>query len=209
MRALLPHLTFVPRQYSATGGQWPLMLFLHGAGERGSDLRKLRKYGPPRIVENDADFPFILIAPQCPAGTYWKTSPLLDLLDDAAQRFRVDSDRVIVTGVSMGGYGAWQLAAHAPERFAAIVPICGGGNPNWAERLKRLPIWAFHGDEDEVVPLRETTSMIEAIRAVGGEPRLTIYPGVAHDSWTAAYATPELYEWLLAQRRAGNLRSRG
>ena len=116
---------------------------------------------------------------------------------------------MIVTGVSMGGYGTWQLAAHAPERFAAIAPICGGGNPAWAERLKRMPIWAFHGDEDEVVPLRETTSMIDAVRAVGGEPRLTIYPGVAHDSWTAAYATPELYEWLLAQRRGGEVASRG
>lgn len=152
------------------------MLFLHGAGERGSDLRKLRKYGPPRLVENDPDFPFILIAPQCPIGTYWRPEPLLALLDDAAQRFRIDPTRVVVSGVSMGGYGTRQLAALAPERFAAIAPICGGGDPRTAHRLKTLPIWAFHGEEDDIVPLSETLVMIEAIRAAGGAPRLTTLP---------------------------------
>jgi predicted peptidase len=201
MSALLPHLIFTPRGYSEAGtDRWPLMLFLHGAGERGSDLRKLRKYGPPRIVESDPDFPFLLIAPQCPSGTYWQAGPLLALLEDAMAHFRVDSTRVVLTGVSMGGYGTWQLAALAPERFAAIAPVCGGGNPHHAHRLKSLPIWAFHGEEDDIVPLSETLVMVEAVRAAGGEPRLTTYPGVAHDSWEPAYDTPELYEWLLAQR---------
>ena len=201
MSALLSHLTFVPRGYSEAGTDaWPLMLFLHGAGERGSDLEKLRKYGPPRMVESDPDFPFILIAPQCPLGTHWSAAPLFALLDDAAARFRVDAARVVVTGVSMGGYGTWHLAAAAPERFAAIAPICGGGDRQSAARLKSLPIWAFHGAEDNIVPLSETLEMVEAVRAAGGEPRLTVYPGVAHDSWTDAYATPELFTWLLAQR---------
>ena len=207
MPALLPHLTFVPRAYEESGeDRWPLMLFLHGAGERGSDLGKLRKYGPPRIVESDPDFPFILIAPQCPIGTYWRPSPLLALLDDAATRFRIDLARVVVTGVSMGGYGTWELATLAPERFAAIAPICGGGDPRLAHRLKALPIWAFHGEEDDIVPASETLAMVAAIRAAGGEPRLTLYPGVAHDSWEPAYATAELYQWLLDQRAAGESR---
>lgn len=200
---VLPHLTFLPRGYSATGArEWPLMLFLHGAGERGSDLRKLRRYGPPRLVESDPDFPFILIAPQCPTGSYWRSGALLALLDDAASRYRVDPRHVVVTGVSMGGYGTWELAMAAPERFAAISPICGGGDARLARRLVHLPIWAFHGEEDDIVPLSETLEMIDAIRAAGGKPRVTIYPRVGHDSWMAAYATAELYDWLLAQRRA-------
>jgi predicted peptidase len=134
------------------------MLFLHGAGERGSDLRKLRKYGPPRIVESTPDFPFILIAPQCPLASSWHTPPLFALLEDAQERFRVDLERVCVTGVSMGGYGTWQMAIEAPERFAAIAPICGGGVPRLAHRLRELPIWAFHGEEDDIVPLSETLS---------------------------------------------------
>jgi predicted peptidase len=198
---LLPHLTFVPRGYSETAADlWPLMLFLHGAGERGSDLRKLRRYGPPRIAESDPDFPFILIAPQCPTGSYWRPAPLLALLDDAASRHRADPRRVVVTGVSMGGFGTWDLAMTAPARFAAIAPICGGGKPRLARLLVHLPIWAFHGQEDDIVPVSETLDMIDAIRAVGGAPRMTIYPGVAHESWLAAYETAELYEWLLAQR---------
>ena len=176
------------------------MLFLHGAGERGGDLRKLRKYGPPRIVQSDPEFPFVVIAPQCPAGAYWQTAPLLALLDDAMDRFRIDPTRVVVTGVSMGGYGTWMLAAAEPERFAAIAPICGGGDPRAANRLKALPTWAFHGEEEAIVPISETLMMVDAIRALGSEPRLTTYPDVAHDSWEPAYATPELYTWLLAQR---------
>jgi predicted peptidase len=201
---LLQHLTFLPRAYAETGAdQWPLMLFLHGAGERGSDPRKLRRYGPPRIVESDPDFLFILIAPQCPIGSYWRPGQLLALLDDAASRDRVDPRRIVVTGVSMGGYGTWALASAAPARFAAIAPICGGGEPRHARLLAGLPIWAFHGEKDDIVPVSETLEMIDAIRAAGGQPRVTIYPGVAHESWLAAYDTAELYEWLLAQRTGG------
>jgi predicted peptidase len=207
MSTLLPHLTFVPHGYSPEGAdRWPLMLFLHGAGERGSDLQKLRKYGPPRMVESDPDFPFILIAPQCGAASYWQPRPLFALLDDAQERFRVDLERVCVTGVSMGGYGTWQMAIEAPERFAAIAPICGGGEPQRAQRLRDLPIWAFHGEEDDIVPVSETLAMISAVRAAGGEPRLTIYPGVEHDSWTPAYATPELFTWMLVQRAGRSAR---
>jgi predicted peptidase len=202
--ALLPHLTFLPRSYSETGvDQWPLMLFLHGAGERGSDLRTLRRYGPPRIVESDPDFPFILIAPQCPTGSYWRPAALLALLDDAAARYRIDPRRFVVTGVSMGGYGTWELATTAPARLAAIAPICGGGEPRRAPVLAGVSVWAFHGEEDDIVPVSETLEMIDAIRSAGGNPRVTIYPGVAHESWGAAYATAELYQWLLAQRARG------
>lgn len=198
---MLPHILFTPRAYGAGEQSWPLMLFLHGAGERGSDLRKLRKYGPPRIVEKDPDFPFILVAPQCPSGTYWRSAPLLQLVDHVIATHAVDQRRVYVTGVSMGGYGTWQLAANAPERFAAIAPICGGGDPLAAQWIKDLPIWAFHGERDDIVPLSETLRMVEAVRLAGGNPKLTVYPGVGHDSWTPAYAEPELYRWFLSHEK--------
>lgn len=198
---MLPHLLFTPRTYPESDERWPVMLFLHGAGERGSDLQKLRKYGPPQIVENDPDFPFILVAPQCSARGYWESRSLLELLDHVTGRLRVDQSRVYVTGVSMGGYGTWELAMESPARFAAIAPICGGGDPLRAWRLREMPIWAFHGEEDDIVPLSETLVMVEAVRRSGGDPRLTVFPGVAHDSWVPAYAMPELYQWLLEHRK--------
>lgn len=176
------------------------MLFLHGAGERGDDLRLLLQYGPPRIANEDPDFPFVLIAPQCPLCRHWELRPLFDLLDHALANFRIDPERVVVTGVSMGGYGTWNLGMAAPDRFAAIAPVCGGGDINLAHRLRKVPIWAFHGEEDDIVSPIETIEMVEAVRSAGGYPRMTLYPKTGHDAWAQAYATPELYGWLLAQK---------
>ena len=180
---------------------WPLMLFLHGAGERGDDLNQITIYGPPKIAKKDKDFPFILVAPQCPADRWWSADELLGLLDEVTGRCAVDRDRVYVTGMSMGGFGTWALAAKAPRRFAAIAPICGGGDPATASRLKHVPVWAFHGAKDQTVPPRQSQQMVDAVRKAGGKARLTVYPEAGHDSWTKTYANPRLYAWLLRHHR--------
>lgn len=207
----LGYLLHLPQGYEPGGAKkWPLMLFLHGAGERGTNLARLKVHGPPKIAETNAAFPFILVSPQCPPGDRWDPHALLALLDSVMAKHAVDPERVYVTGLSMGGYGTWALAATAPGRFAAVAPICGGGDPvavrlaggPQAAALKTLGVWAFHGAKDEVVRLPESERMVEAYRNLGASPKLTVYPEAAHDSWTETYANPALYEWLLQHRRA-------
>lgn len=181
--------------------RWRLLLFLHGLGERGDDLQKIRRFGPPKLIDEGKAFPFIVVSPQCPDDEWWNAPALEALLDEVARRYRVDLDRIYVTGLSMGGYGTWTLATRHPERYAAIIPICGGGHVPHAARLRDLPVWAFHGDADTAVPLSQSQTMIDAIKAAGGDPKFTVYPGVGHDSWTATYANDEIYAWLLSHRR--------
>lgn len=197
------YLLFLPAEYGQDKARrWPLLLFLHGAGERGDDLNLLKRHGPPKIVEKDPHFPFIVVAPQCPADRFgFANDVLIALLDDVITRYAVDPDRVYVTGLSMGGYGTWSLACAYPDRFAAIVPICGKGETWQAGNLRHVPVWAFHGAKDTVVPPEGSEKMVEAVRRNGGEARLTVYPEAGHDSWTATYDNPELYEWLLKHRR--------
>lgn len=193
------YLLFLPEDYGKKRQRWPLMMFLHGAGERGSDLEKVKVHGPPKIVENKKDFPFILVSPQCPEGDWWteKVEVLINLVDDIAAQYRVDKKRIYLTGLSMGGYGTWALASAYPERFAAIVPICGGGSRIMSLRLKDIPIWVFHGAKDPVVPLEESEEMVNAIRSRGGDVKFTIYPDAGHNSWTESYNNQELYDWFL------------
>ena len=179
----------------------PTILFLHGAGQRGSNLDDVKKYGLPKIVEQQADFPFIVISPQSPCGEYWNVERLSALLDQVIVSYPVDPDRLYLTGLSMGGYGTWHLAAAQPERFAAIAPICGGGNPQGARHLKNLPVWAFHGAKDNVVPLSESEIMVSALKARDGNVKFTVYPEAKHDSWTQTYNNPELYKWFLQHQR--------
>jgi predicted peptidase len=195
---------FLPEgYYDKSDKRFPLILFLHGAGESGDKLEKVKVHGPPKIVEKKKDFPFIVVSPQSPKFG-WDIEALNALLDDVLAKYRVDSDRVYLTGLSMGGYGSWALAAAHPERFAAVVPICGGGSPVFmGRRLKDMPVWAFHGAKDNVVPLKESEQMVNAIKKAGGNAKLTVYPDAGHDSWTATYNNPELYRWLLEQRRKG------
>jgi predicted peptidase len=197
------YLLYLPKDYGKESGKkWPLVLFLHGAGERGDDLAKVKVHGPPKLAAAGKDFPFILVSPQCPEDAVWETQLLNALLDTVMEKYAVDADRVYCTGLSMGGFGTWALAAAFPERFAAIAPICGGGNPKHAERLKSLPIWAFHGAKDAIVPLRFSEEMVNALKAVGNtQVRLTVYPNAEHDSWTETYNNPAFYEWLLQQKR--------
>ena len=200
IKASLDYLLFLPQGYEKSNKQWPLMLFLHGAGESGHDLAKVKVHGPPKVVETKPDFPFILVSPQSP-GRGWNPDLLNGLLDDVIQNYRVDTNRVYLTGLSMGGFGTWELAAAHPERFAAIAPICGGGNSKDAQKLARLPIWVFHGAKDPTVPLARSQEMVDALKAVGANVKFTVYPEAQHDSWTETYNNPEFYQWLLEQKR--------
>jgi len=199
--AKFDYLLFLPEGYGKTKQRWPLMLFLHGAGESGTNLVKVKTHGPPKIVDSKPDFPFILVSPQSP-GRGWNPDSLNALLDRIIRKYRVDKDRVYLTGLSMGGYGTWALAAAHPEKFAAIVPICGGGNPVDAKKLARVPIWVFHGAKDPTVPVDRSKEMVEAIRNAGGDVKFTIYPEAGHDSWTETYDNPQLYKWLLEHKRS-------
>lgn len=195
------YLLFLPSDYHDSGKDYPLVLFLHGAGERGDNLDKVGIHGPPQQAREGRDFPFILVAPQCPEDEWWNTDTLIALLDEVEKRYRVDPDRIYVTGLSMGGYATWGLAVQQPHRFAAVLPICGGGSPSKAEVIKHLPVWVFHGDADEVVHIDESRKMVDALEAAGGNVKFTVYPGVGHDSWTRTYNNPDVYEWLLSHRR--------
>lgn len=197
----LGYLLYLPKNYDQQE-KWPLLLFLHGSGERGNDLDLVKKHGPPKLIAAGRDFPFIVVSPQCPDNKWWEPIELVALLDAVAKDYKVDSDRICVTGLSMGGFGTWRLAAYAPERLAAIAPICGGGETYWAKEFAKLPTWAFHGAKDSGVPVERSQAMIDAMKKAGGDPKLTIYPEAGHDAWTETYENPVLYEWLLAQKRA-------
>jgi predicted peptidase len=218
------YLLFVPKNYKADGDKQPLMLFLHGLGEcSNDDLSSVKVHGPAKIVDGKPDFPFVVVTPQCPpppgynpdapaarkseelielVRRAWKPEELIQLVDHVESKLNIDRKRVYVTGLSMGGYGAWRLAASYPDRFTAIVPICGGGDPDrMAEPLSHVPIWAFHGAKDSVVPVKESQEMVDAIRQKNGDVKFTVYPDVEHNSWTATYDNPEVYDWLLAHKR--------
>lgn len=196
------YLLYLPPDYDDAGDKrWPVMLFLHGAGERGDDLEKVRAHGPPKLVAEGRDFPFIIVSPQCPQDIWWDLVALDVLLYEVIEKHIVDEDRIYVTGLSMGGFGTWNLALTSPHRFAAIAPVCGGGNPHRISLIKHLPVWVFHGAKDSVVPVQKSEEMVEALKACGGDVRFTVYPEADHDSWTATYNNPELYEWLLQHRR--------
>jgi predicted peptidase len=182
----------------------PLVLFLHGAGERGSELDRVRTHGIPRELSEGRELRCVAASPQCPAGRYWTelTGALASLIDELERTHATDPARVYLTGLSMGGYGVWKLASEIPERIAAAVPVCGGGDPRWAPRLASVPIWAFHGSDDPIVPASESLRMVSALEELGAPVELTMYPDVGHDSWTRTFADDALYEWLFAQRRA-------
>jgi predicted peptidase len=200
IKVTLGYLLYLPKDY-AQEDSWPLMLFLHGAGERGDDLQRVKLHGPPKLIAAGREFPFIVVSPQCPKDRWWEPFELTALLDEIVEKYKVDRDRIYVTGLSMGGFGTWNLVAFTPDRFAALAPICGGGESFAAKRLARVPAWVFHGAKDLLVPLERSQKMVEAMKKNGGSVKLTVYPEAGHDSWTAAYNDPELYRWLLEQKR--------
>ncbi|MCU0493570.1 MAG: prolyl oligopeptidase family serine peptidase [Chloroflexaceae bacterium] len=203
------YLLFLPRSYTDDGEPWPLILFLHGSGERGDDLNLVRQRGIPQLVDGQPDFPFVVLAPQCPQNTIWSVhlDGLDALLDALLDDYNIDPDRVAITGMSMGGSGAWHMAVTFPRRFAAVVPVCGGrdwyvGSASQVGIIRHVPVWAFHGKKDKNIAYTDTERLVEALQESGGEVRFTLYPKLGHNCWDAAYATEELYEWLLEQRRA-------
>lgn len=198
------YLVQLPKGYRADGPVWPLVVFLHGSGERGSDLQMVARNGPPKLVAQGREFPFILISPQCSEGGWWSAASVDAFVEQLSRRYHVDRRRVYLTGLSMGGFGTWDAAGFNPTRYAAIAPVCGGGElpPDiLAERLKNLPVWAFHGAKDDAVPPELSRERVDAINAAGGHAKLTMYPEAGHDSWTETYANAAFYEWLLAQKR--------
>ena len=199
-------LAYLPASYDEDKEkQWPLVLFLHGRGESYGPLSLVAKWGPPRFAARGDELPFVLLSPQCPGDGRWsdetRQAQLQRLLDSAEKQYRVDPKRIYLTGLSMGGYGSWTLAAKSPKRFAAVAPVCGGGDADDAEKLKSLPIWVFHGDQDRAVPIERSIAMVEAIKKAGGKSiRFTTLEHVGHNSWSSAYALPELWGWMLKQQ---------
>ncbi len=194
------YLLYVPLTYDENDSKkWPLILYLHGAGGSGTQPDAIRREGLPARVESERNFPFIVVAPQCPLGAFWNTreDEVLAILDDLEEQWHIDSDRVYLTGFSMGAYGVWQLAEHHPERFAAIAPVSGGGDPTHARTLQDMPTWIFHGIDDQVIRCSESEKMAEAMRNVGAEVELTLYPGMGHDCWKKVYVNEGLYRWFL------------
>jgi predicted peptidase len=218
------YLLALPTKYARdVQKRWPLLLFLHGAAERGTDVWDVARQGVPKLLAGNPSLTepeaaaaraigeaFIVVAPQCPLHEVWEDTALLALLDHLDRALHLDASRVYLTGLSLGGFGAWSLAMRHPERFAALVAVCGGGRvrdvtasvTNHAAALRRLGVWAFHGAGDIVVPLAESERMVEALRGAGvREVRFTVYPDAGHDAWTAAFAERELYPWLLQHAR--------
>ncbi len=203
------------------GKTYPLVLFLHGSGERGSDNTAQLRHGVMPILKAAENLgqPCFLIAPQCPEDRWWSPidpegkrlsaagrpnemlDPIIALINDTLSKYPVDPDRLYVTGISMGGFGVWDLLGRMPGKIAAAVPICGGGDPSLAARFKDVPIHAFHGELDSAVPVAATREMIAALEKAGGKPKVTIYPGVDHVCWVQVYDDPELYRWIFAQRK--------
>ena len=190
----MQYLLYLPENTS--GIDLPLILFLHGSGERGNDIELIKKHGPPKLAE-EKDFPFVIVSPQCPKDKWWDVDLLNELLDEVISNNKVDNSRVYLTGLSMGGYGTWALATKYPGKFAAIAPICGGGDPSTVSSITSIPAWVFHGAKDSVVPVTKSEEMVDALRKAGGFVTFTIYPEAGHDSWTETYNNNTLYEWFL------------
>ena len=193
------YLLYLPDGYSDEE-KYPLLVFLHGAGERGDDLELVKIHGPPKLIEAGHDFPFIIVSPQVPLDEWWSPDTVVWLTKEIMDNYSVDTEWVYLTGLSMGGFGTWRTATKYPEMYAAIAPICGGGDPSKAHLIKDVPVWVFHGAKDDVVPIKRSEEMYDALKEYGNI-EFTVYPEANHDSWTKTYENPKLYEWLLSHKR--------
>lgn len=216
----LPYRLLRPKQCEP-GARYPLVLFLHGAGERGDDNRRQLVHGANDFASDEAmqRYPCFFVAPQCPDGQQWVDTPWsadshvlppkaapplamsLELLDELQRQLPIDARRLYVTGLSMGGFGVWDALARQPQRFAAAIPICGGGDTATAQAIAGVAVWAFHGGSDSVVQPRRSRDMVQALQQAGGSPKYTEYPGTGHDAWSATYRNPDVMAWLFAQQR--------
>jgi pimeloyl-ACP methyl ester carboxylesterase len=193
----------LPEDYrNDTAKKWPLLFFLHGIGECGTDIQKVKVNGPPKLVAAGKHFPFIIVSPQAQDPDIgWEPEDLNRLLVYVKQTYRVDDTRVYLTGLSMGGFGTWALAIKHPEEFAAMIPICGGGDSAEAWRLRHIPIWCFHGALDNVVPVARDEQMITAVKRYNPLAKFTVYPDAFHNSWERTYNNDSVYDWLLKQTK--------
>ncbi len=202
---LLEYLIYFPDDYSSTEKKYPLVLFLHGAGERGTNLDLVKKHGIPKRIHDGAKFPFITIAPQCAEGIWWSNKQKLvflgKLLQDLISELRVDKNRIYGTGLSMGGYGILDLASNYPTLFAALIPICGGTILNQIKNLVKIPIWMFHGEKDDVIPVESSILIYQYLNKKNKNTLLTVYPNITHDSWTKTYENEKIYDWLLSFKK--------
>ncbi len=201
------YLAYVPKGYNAQSStKWPLVIFLHGQGEKGDNLNSVKNTALPRMAANAANnFQFLLISPQLRNNSgNWMAADLDKLLAEVKTKYNVDPERIILTGLSLGGGGAWDWALRSPQHFSAVVTIAGWGNPPLACALKNTPVWVFHGAKDNTVPILGNTNMVNALKACGGKVQFTIYPDLGHDSWTITYNNPEVIKWMLAQRKRIN-----
>jgi predicted peptidase len=198
----LRYLLYLPEEYKANPDrQWPIMLFLHGKDERGQNIEKLKRYGPPHEAER-CSFPFILVSPQFPSLlAYLNLSRISRLLQEVIQEHRVDQRRVYLTGISMGAFTGWRLVAKYPKQFAAFVPVSGIGRVKNFKNIKQMPVWAFHGKKDRLLPIIFTQWLIKAIKKAGGEARFTVYPEGKHNVWQETFSNMKLYEWLMQQKK--------
>lgn len=205
----LNYLLALPRAYTIDERKrFPFILSLHGIGERGDHPDDLKRHGLPQFLETQDDFPFIVVAPQCPTNSDWsiEMDALIALLEESKRTYRVDESHVYLTGLSMGGRGALQLAVLQPHEFAALVPICPSHpeilkRPERLAQLKSIPMWIFHGAQDPIIPVEQSVRLVEELKSLGAQVQLTIYPDAKHNSWQRTYANPELYTWLLQQKR--------
>jgi len=197
----ISYLLYIPEGYDVKSKRmWPLIVFLHGAGERGDDLELVKIHGPPKLIEAGRKMPFVVVSPQLPIGEWWSPDMVAWLVNYILGDLKVDPYRVYLTGLSMGGYGTWETASKYPELFAAIAPICGRGDPTSAWKLRHIPTWIFHGAKDTVVPIKHSYDMNKALKQYGNV-KYTVYPEADHDSWTETYLNEELYSWFLSHKR--------
>lgn len=195
------YLIHLPPGYGRRPEKWPLILFLHGAGERSGDVRELISKDLCAMIPRPETWPYVIVSPQCPKGASWEPDRLARLLDEVVSQYAVDEDRVVVTGYSMGGRGTWNLAVFQPDRFAGVAPVCGSADPSLAACFVGLPVWAFHGEKDEVIPVKCTREMVTAVRKAGGDARMTLFPNEAHGCWPRVYASAAFRSWVETRAR--------
>ncbi len=200
----LNYYLYFPKNYAVDKDEkFPLLLFLHGGGESGENISEIKKNGPPKLIANGKEFPFLILAPQNPnKNKWWNTRAVNQLLDSIVADHRIDTKRIYLTGLSRGGGAAWEMAVHYPEKFAAMAVICGMTPVPYAAWIdKNMPIWVFHGEKDQSIPISESETMVARLEQMGYDVKFTRYPEVGHDAWVKAYAGDTLYDWFMLHKR--------
>ncbi len=195
------YLLYLPESYDKDKTvKWPLILFLHGGGERGNNLNTVKKVGPLRYVAKGKKLPFIIVSPQIGKGMYWGPDSLKDFLIEVISKYKVDKDRIYLTGLSIGGKGTWETAMKYPEMFAAIAPVSGWAKPDMLWKIRNIPVWVFHGAKDPVVPVIASVVMADSLKKYNNV-KLTIYPEGTHSHWEETYNNEDLYKWFLTHKK--------